>query len=232
MNEFISGLEILLRPGKETQAPTRCPWGHDLRIGGCSSGWESSYKTSVLTCRACGALPSVAGWAGMWALVDPSITAQVTEDKVDGTRLQLVAVRPAVDAGPGVIQLRHGSALYGSAEVLLCRICRRAILSWVEVVQQWRRRGAGWVLVAAAAARGAGYSWSTTPFDIDPGTVAFWATVAIDLGDPVPRPCSHMVATGWSHPAMTEEGLEPWRQEPARPRPTFAEQIRDLAEGR
>jgi hypothetical protein len=215
VNEFISGLEILLRPGNETSAPpTRCPWGHDLRIGGCSSGWETSYRTTLLHCRACTALPDAGRRAGTWALVDPSTAAQVTEGKVKGSGLHLVAVRPAVEAGPGVIQLRQGEVLYGSAEVLLCRICRRAILSWVEVAQQWRRRGAGWVLVAAAAARGTGYSWSTTPFDIDPGTVAFWATIAIDLGDPVPRPCSHIVASGWSHPAMTEEGLEPWRAQP------------------
>jgi hypothetical protein len=41
-------------------------------------------------------------------------------------------------------------------------------------------------------AHDAGYSWakSTTPFGIDPGTVVFWTTVAIDLGGPVPRACS------------------------------------------
>ncbi|MGY6658696.1 hypothetical protein ACXIZN_41710 [Amycolatopsis sp. TRM77291] len=183
-------LEIPIRPG--AGAPARCPWGHDFAIAGVRQSWSQDYRAPEWLCEACYALP---GRAGTWAMIDPAPARHVTEDQADEYGLRLVLLRPATAAGIGAIQLRLGHTVFGEIRFSLCGIDRRAVLIHVEVEEKHRRRGAGRVLVAAAAARAPRYDWTTLPIGHDPITVAFWARVGA-IGPPSPYPCTHQTEQG------------------------------------
>ncbi|MEU8416963.1 hypothetical protein AB0C24_29610 [Amycolatopsis japonica] len=86
-------------------------------------------------------------------------------------------------------QQRDGSP---KLQLSLCAIDRRAILVHIEIEEKHRRRGAGSVLVAAAAARGPRYQWTTLPIDRDPTSIAFWARTGAP-GPAAPHPCTHQL---------------------------------------
>ncbi|WP_410663463.1 hypothetical protein [Amycolatopsis sp. lyj-84] len=186
-NRHWRSLEVPIRPG--TGTPTLCPWGHDLAVAGVRQSWSQDYLTPEWLCEACNALP---GRGGVWALVDPSPSRHVSEDQVDEYGLHLVLRRPPTPAGIGSIQLRLGCTTFGEVQLSLCSIDRRAILVHVDIEEKHRRRGAGSVLVAAAAARGSRYEWTTLPIDRDPTSVAFWARTGAP-GPAAPRPCTHQL---------------------------------------
>ncbi|MGV9366041.1 hypothetical protein [Amycolatopsis sp. NPDC003731] len=56
-----------------------------------------------------------------------------------------------------------GAAIYGHVDLSLCPVNRRGMLLGLRV--ESRRRGVGRVLARAAAARGAGKTWSANPPD-------------------------------------------------------------------
>ncbi|ANN21085.1 hypothetical protein SD37_39555 [Amycolatopsis orientalis] len=180
-------LEIPIRPGAGT--PTHCPWGHNLAVGGVRQSWSQDYRASEWLCEACHALPSR---GGLWARIDPRPARHVTEDQVDEYGLRLVLLRPLTPAGIGSIQLRLGHTTFGEVQLSLCSIDRRAILVHVDIEEKHRRRGAGSVLVAAAAARGPRYQWTTLPIDRDPTSIAFWARTGAP-GPAAPHPCTHQL---------------------------------------
>lgn len=179
------------RPESGPHLPRRCPARHWLRPGQLQEAPNQDYQLNELVCRHCENQP---GTGGRWALVDPSVAAQVTEEQVQPRRLQLVVLPPADRAGIGLIQLRWGATIYGQVELSLCPLDRRGLLLGIHVEPQHRRRGVGRVLARAAAARGAGYRWSANPPD-EPDSAAFWARI----GPPPPAPaapCSHQQAAG------------------------------------
>ncbi|MEV6832122.1 hypothetical protein [Amycolatopsis sp. NPDC051102] len=150
---------------------------------------NQDYGVRELVCRHCENQPG----HGRWALVDPSASAQVTEDRVQPRRLQLVAVPPDVRAGVGLIQLRWGATIYGHVELSLCSVDRCGLLLGLHVEVRHRRRGVGRVLTHAAAARGSGFAWSANPPE-EPGAAAFWAKIATPRAPA--SPCSHQEAAG------------------------------------
>ncbi|AGM07085.1 hypothetical protein [Amycolatopsis keratiniphila] len=152
-------------------------------------GWSQDYRAPEWLCEACYALP---GRDGVWALIDPALSRQITEDHVDEYGLRLVLLPPLTGAGIGAVQLRMGHTIFGEIRFSLCGIDRRAILVNVEVEEKHRRRGAGSVLVAAAVARAARFEWTMLPIGQDPVAVAFWARIGA-VGPTSPYPCSHQV---------------------------------------
>ncbi|UMP00033.1 hypothetical protein [Amycolatopsis sp. EV170708-02-1] len=106
-------------------------------------------------------------------MIDPAAAPDVTEEQADEYGLRLVLMRPVTAAGIGAIQLHLRRTIFGEIRFSLCGIDRRAILVHIEVEKKHRRRGAGRVLVAAAAARAPRYDWTTLPIGQDPMTVAF-----------------------------------------------------------
>ncbi|GAB3167400.1 hypothetical protein GCM10027258_92690 [Amycolatopsis stemonae] len=169
--------------------PRRCPAGHRLGPGQLQETPNQDYNLRELVCLHCANRPD----SGRWALIDPSTDAQVTEDQVQPRSLQLVVVPPAVRAGIGLIQLRWGATIYGQVELSLCPVDRRGLLLGLHVEPRHRRRGVGRVLARAAAARGAGFSWSANPAE-EPDVAAFWARVG---APPAPaNPCSHQEDSG------------------------------------
>ncbi|SDU53381.1 Acetyltransferase (GNAT) family protein [Amycolatopsis keratiniphila] len=180
-------LEVPIRPG--SGAPKRCPWGHELAVGGVRQGWSQDYRAPEWLCEACHALTGV---GGVWAMIDTAVERQVMESGVDEYGLRLVVLPPPVSAGIGAIQLRLGHTVFGEVSLSLCPVDRRAILCHVEVEEKHRRRGAGRVLVHAAMQRAAKFQWSMLPIGRDPVAVAFWARVGA-VGPASPHPCTHQV---------------------------------------
>ncbi|MFI9452578.1 GNAT family N-acetyltransferase [Amycolatopsis sp. NPDC052450] len=183
-------LEVPIRPGSE--APKRCPWGHDLAVGGVRQSWSQDYQAPEWLCEACHALT---GDGGIWAVIDTAVERQVIETDVDEYGLRLVVLPPPVSAGIGVIQLRLGHTVFGEVHLSLCPVDRRAILCHVEVEEKHRRRGAGRVLVNAALKRGTKFSWTMLPIKRDPVAVAFWARVGA-VGTASLHPCTHQLKQG------------------------------------
>jgi hypothetical protein len=104
-------------------------------------------------CRRCENQPG----GGRWALIDPSATAQITEDRIQMRRLQLVVIPPTVRAATvraavGLIQLRWGATIYGQVELSLCPIDRRGLLLGLHVEPRHRLRGVGSVLGSSRSA--------------------------------------------------------------------------------
>jgi len=81
------------RPG------ARCPWGHELALGGVRHSWNQDYGTAEYLCEACHGLPDR---GGRWALLDVAPRHQVLEDQVEEeSRLQLVVTRRRSATAPG-----------------------------------------------------------------------------------------------------------------------------------
>jgi hypothetical protein len=153
--------------------PRRCPAGHWLAPGQLQETPNQDYGLRELVCRHC---ENQTAGGGRWALIDPSVDAQVTEAQVQQRRLQLVVVPPPVRAGTGQIQLRWGATIYGQVELSLCAVDRRGLLLGLHIELRHRRRGVGRVLARAAAARGVGFNWSANPPE-EADAAAFWARV-------------------------------------------------------
>lgn len=180
---------IPVRPGSGND-PTRCPWGHDLAIGGCIGSYSHFYYLSEYHCQACKA----SGRDGRWALIDP--TRQATPDTASNSGLTLVATPPPQRAGVGRIQIRLDRSVLGDIDLSLCPVEQRAVIEHVRVDEQYRRHGFGRVLVAAALARAPHYTWSTTAVTNEHAR-AFWAAVAPPIAIGEPHWCSHMrIAAG------------------------------------
>ncbi|MFE0023354.1 hypothetical protein [Amycolatopsis sp. NPDC059021] len=183
-------LTVPVRPG--TGTPSRCPWGCRLDVGGVRCGWSQDYGTPEYLCEACHALPE---HRGRWAQFDTTVTNQVTDARADPAKLQIVVTPPAALAGPGTIELRWGTTIFGHITVALCPIDRCAIFLDLLTETRHRRRGVGRVLVAAARARGSGYRWTSLPRLTDAVATAFWARVG-PLGPTPAHACGHHVAAG------------------------------------
>ncbi|UJW36889.1 hypothetical protein L3Q67_45300 (plasmid) [Saccharothrix sp. AJ9571] len=183
-----------LRPG--TEVPARCPAGHQLGVAGPNNGWSHLLRRHEYCCDLCRELGSTR-WS--WCPVD--VTEQHTQEAAPHTGLALVQVPPPRWAGSGQLRLQLGEgtgtpAVLGTATLALCSVDRRAVLQAVEVNERWRRRGVGRVLLAAAAALGTGYSWSTRPIPRDLAARAFWARVGPADWPAPPAYCSHQLARG------------------------------------
>lgn len=189
-NEF--GSLIPVRPHTGTN-PARCPWGHDLAIGGRTGGYSHFYDLHDHHCRACRA----AGRPGAWATIDPA--RQATPDTATGDGLELVAIPPAQRAGVGQIEIHLRRAVLGDIDLSLCRVEQRAVIEHIRVDETYRRYGFGRVLVAAALARAPRYHWSSTEITTDHAR-AFWAAVAPPIALGEPHWCSHMLIAAGKTP--------------------------------
>lgn len=171
--------------------PYHCPWGHDMRIGGCNGSYSHFLATQTYSCDAC----RLAGRRDNgWVPIDP--TCQHPADAAPDAGIALVVVPPPQRAAVGQIQARINGVTIGDIDVSLCSVEERAVIEQVRVDDGFRRYGFGSLLVAAALARAPRYAWSTTTVT-SPEARAFWAAVGepTNIGDP--QWCSHMrVAAG------------------------------------
>lgn len=181
--------------GLALQYPRRCLVGHELAPQQVWVGWHHVLRLPLLTCRRC--------WEhgdrgrAEWCLADP--THQQHGEQTEPLGLQLVAVPPPVAAAPGRIEVRLDGRVVTDLDVALCGICRRGVVEHVRTDPAFRRRGLAWTAVAAARARGAGYSWSTTAVS-DSDAREFWEAIgfAADAELGRARYCEHMRAA-WDH---------------------------------
>ncbi|WP_091508231.1 GNAT family N-acetyltransferase [Amycolatopsis sacchari] len=163
----------------------RCPWGHDLAIGGCTSSYSHLYDLPVTYCAAC----RTARRRGAWAELDPA--EQTTNQTAPQQGLALIAVPPSRRAGIGRIEVRLDRERLGYVGLALCSVERRAVIEEVEVGEPYRRHGFGRLLIAAAVARAPLYHWSTAAVPDGPAR-AFLAAVAPPAAIGEPFRCSHM----------------------------------------
>ncbi|MBE1580416.1 hypothetical protein ACFORH_43375 [Amycolatopsis roodepoortensis] len=187
--------DLIMRPSRSPTAGERCPWGCVLSVAGVSAGYSHWYRTSSFVCHAC-ERAGVPG-AGKWITVNPDVTFQRRPDEVDGLRITLVTLPPENPAGVGQIQLIHLSEVYGYIALSLCPLgCRRAVVQYLEVAVERRRRGVGRVLVAAARARCERFMTTTAPVPADDPVAARFCAQAGLIGPPQPRPCRHQADAG------------------------------------
>jgi ribosomal protein S18 acetylase RimI-like enzyme len=203
----VRGWEKALPMRPAAPDPDVCLRGHRLAEGGARHGYSQEFKAATILCTVCEALRAP---GATWALIDTSLKAQVPAAEHDPIHMQVLVVAPPTPAGIGAIELRQGRTCYGRVELMLCRPCRRCVLTGLHVAAEHRRRGVGWVLADAALVRSAGYDRSMVPPGDDPVAAAFWARVGYFGGavPAVPRPCSDQLAAGWSHPAVPETGID------------------------
>lgn len=188
--EFGRAVPVRVATGDgSARVPDRCLRGHYLSISGAGNGWSHFYDLPDVTCRVCAALGDP---AATWCLIDPA--RQFAAPSVPERGLVLAVVPPVERGGAGRIELHLNGQGVGEVRLAACGLCRRAVITWVDIAVTHRRLGYGHVLVAAALARAprARYRWSTTAL---PGTVearAFWASTGFpgDVGDP--QFCSDM----------------------------------------
>jgi len=183
-DEFDDTLSVW--PSDHNYRNSRCPRGHVLALGGRSGGYDHDYRATVLRCAICG--HDDIG-AGTWALIDP--TAQVPESAATGQGMELVVFPPPVRAGVGRIELRLRGHVLGDIDLTLCGVDRRGVIEHVRVDPPRRRLGYSRLLVAAARARGVGFTWTTTKVQDTFEARAFWARIGWPgVGEPFY--CSHM----------------------------------------
>ncbi|MQA12578.1 MAG: GNAT family N-acetyltransferase [Pseudonocardiaceae bacterium] len=164
-----------------TEAPERCPRGHNSKIARVLIGYSHIYYTRTVTCRVClelGHEPAT------WALVDPA--TQVT--KPAGRGLELVLTPPSARGGVGRIALHVDRNCLADADLMICGPCRIAVLEQLRVDEEVRRRGYGRLLLAAALLRAPDerYRWSATEAADTTEARAFWSRVPFpgQLGEP------------------------------------------------
>lgn len=163
--------------------PPCCPRGHDVRGRGPYS-WLPGLRRHALVCGQCrtGGEP-----VHEWVLIDP-VYELVSDAGVAGIGMEIVAVPPDVDAGPGRLELRVDGRARASAEVALCSLDRTGVVVHVRTDEPFRRLGYGRALVLAALARGPGYSWSTTAIESTTVAAGFAVTIPIErVGEPRSR---------------------------------------------
>ncbi|MDT8913465.1 GNAT family N-acetyltransferase [Amycolatopsis sp. PS_44_ISF1] len=135
------------------------------------------------------------GWPGLDHII---LRSAGTPPGPDPRMVELVAHPPDRPAGVGYLALQiHGRAV-ADIDLQLCQLDHIGVIEQVSVDLGYRRRGLATVLVAAALARGPGFSWSTTAIDATVAARAFWAS--LDTAEPLqfgqPRYCNHMTGDG------------------------------------
>ncbi len=187
--------DLVIRPSRSPTAGERCPWGCDLAVAGVAAGYSHWFGASSFVCEACRATGGPD--AGAWITINPGVEHQKRPHEVNGLKISLVVLPPEIPAGTGQIQLVHQSQVLGYVALSLCpEGCGRAVVQHLEVATEWRRRGVGRVLVAAARARCERAAITTTaPLPPDPVSTRFWSQVGL-LGPPTPRPCRHQLDAG------------------------------------
>lgn len=182
------GREVPVRPAPGGGVPPRCLRGHDLTIARLTNSYHQRYQLDEITCDVCSALHDE---RRSWCLVDPA--RQHPAEDAPRRGLVLVRIPPTVRGGVGQMQLRIDGQAHADLDLAVCRPCRRAVLEQVRVDEGRRRRGYGWVLVAAALtlAPPSDYEWSTTRVT---GTIAraFWARVPFPGTLGTPSYCTDM----------------------------------------
>jgi hypothetical protein len=174
-------------PSDHNYRPARCPRGHNLAIGGRTGGYDHGHRAKTLLCDVCRGDDQNPG-VGEWALIDPA--DQVNPDAARRAGTELVAHPPPVRAGVGRIEVHHDGHIVGDVDLMLCGVDERGVIEHIRV--ETRRLGYGRLLVAAARARGYGYTWSTTTIDRTFEARAFWSRVGWPgVGEPFY--CSHML---------------------------------------
>ncbi|MFI5614986.1 GNAT family N-acetyltransferase [Amycolatopsis sp. NPDC051903] len=195
-------------------APNHCPRRHPVPGSGTFS-WIVALHLHSLICLRCRDEGHVDDH--QWALIDPAYE-QVEAGEAKGVGLELVAVPPAEDAGPGRIELRLDGHAIGTATFAVCPQDRTGVLEHVQVDAEHRGRGYGRVLALAAFSRldwstdgphwvrgdrrvralrgaqhGAGYAWTTTLIEDTPLARGFakWLPLPT-VGEPLY--CRHMLA--------------------------------------
>lgn len=166
-----------------------CLRGHDLTIGGSTSGWSHRYRLDTQSCSVCWALRDE---RASWCLADPA--RQYTVDNAPSGGLVLVRIPPDVRGGVGQLQLRMDSVPLADLDLAVCGPCRRAVLEHVRVDEPHRRRGYGRLLVSAALSLAPAdrYRWSTTKVATNPVARAFWAGIAWPGEPDLPEYCTDM----------------------------------------
>jgi len=140
--ETVPPEDVVMRPSRSPTAGDRCPWGCDLSVAGSTTGYSHWYGAMSHVCTAC--RDAGGPEAGEWITINPDVAHQRRPDEVDGLKITLVVLPPAVSAGTGQIQLIHQGTVYGYVDLSLCpRGCRRAVVCHIEVAVEYRRRGAG-----------------------------------------------------------------------------------------
>jgi GNAT superfamily N-acetyltransferase len=180
------GSVIRVWPSSHNYAPDRCPRGHLLAIGGRNGGFDHYHRAATLSCSIC----QHAECGGQWALIDP--TEQITEAAASSDGTELVAYPPLVRAGVGRIALRVAHHFVGDVHLMVCAADKLGVVEDVQVDPEHWRMGYSRLLVAAARARGKGYSWSTTKLGETFEARAFWSRVAWP-GVGEPKYCGHML---------------------------------------
>lgn len=142
-----------------------CLRGHNLAIAGVRSSYHHWYALTEITCRVCHSLHDP---LASWCLVNP--TRQHSLDTAPHTGLALVRIPPATRGGIRQLRLWVDGVARADIDVAICGPCKRGVVEHVRTDEQYRRRGYGRVLVAAALslAPPADYRWSTTKVADDP----------------------------------------------------------------
>lgn len=171
---------------------THCLHGHLLALAGINHSHSHAFARTESTCNLCWTLRLE---PHTWVDIDVTRLTSPSDPRAsDG--LVLVARPPVARTDVGRIEMRLQRIPIGVVAVQLCGADQRGVLHHVEVKDEYRRRGIGSVLVAAAMKLGSGYSWSTTKINGSPEVRAFCASIdsvtSIHLDEPLY--CSHMRA--------------------------------------
>jgi GNAT superfamily N-acetyltransferase len=177
------------RPFRTAERHAYCLNGHQLDRAGRNCGFDHGYWLSAVTCNLCLELELP---RATWDEIDHLRLGN--EAPPTQTKLLLDIARPPVRAGVGQIVAKLDGVPIADVDLRMCPVDERGVIEHVRVDEQFLRRGLGTVLVAAALARGPGYTWSTTAVDKAVAARAFWATFrpAVPLAIGEPFYCSHM----------------------------------------
>jgi GNAT superfamily N-acetyltransferase len=177
------------RPFRTAEHHELCLNGHTLARAGVNCSFDHGYWLSSVTCLLCLELrlPRTT-----WDEVDHLRLG--AEHPPTHAKLLLDIVRPPMRAGVGQIVATLDGAPIADIDLRMCPVDERGVIEHIRVDDQYRRRGLGTVLVAAALARGSAYRWSTTAVDKAVAARAFWASLRLaaplQIGEPFY--CSHM----------------------------------------
>ena len=105
----------------------------------------------------------------------------------------IVSVPAWIAAGVDRLDVLVDGQPVGDLHLRLCAPCRLGLIEHVRIDRQYRRRGLGRRLVAAATEGRSVWSWSTTVIS-DNAEARTFAAAGIWPGPPRPQWCAHMRA--------------------------------------